>query len=373
MRILILSCNTGEGHNSAGKAIQEVLTPLGVFSEIMDALSFWSPKISKFICNWHVRLYTRAPLLFNAGYRMAEDHDPEPSDESKIYEMLSQGAEKLYEALEIGVYDAVICVHVFACLMMRRVRRDYPIRVPTYFVATDYTCSPYVAEAEADGYFIPDEKLAPEFIRSGVPAKKLIPTGIPVRQVFFQPKDPKTSRTALGITPDKKVALLMCGSMGCGPIKRLAKRLTDTLPENAMLIVVCGHNEKLYEDLLELGNHANLRVLGFTKNIPVYMDAADLMMTKPGGLSSTEAAAKGLPIIFIDAVGGCEGRNLEFYTRYELAETADSVNRLAELVCSNLADPEKLRRMSETLRVNFPHNGAQEICAHVMQNTEANL
>ena len=95
------------------------------------------------------------------------------------------------------------------------------------------------------------------------------------------------------------------------------------------------------------------------------MDAADLMLTKPGGLSSTEAAAKGLPIIFIDAVGGCEGRNLEFYTRYELAETADSVNRLAKLVCSNLADPDKLQSMSQTLRTSLSHNGGVEICNYL--------
>lgn len=77
--------------------------------------------------------------------------------------------------------------------------------------------------------------------------------------------------------------------MGCGPIKRLARRLTERLPEDGMLIVTCGHNENLYESLLELGNRSNLRVLGFTKEVPAYMDAADLMLTKPGGLSSTEA------------------------------------------------------------------------------------
>ena len=163
----------------------------------------------------------------------------------------------------------------------------------------------------------------------------------------------------------------MCGSMGCGPIKRLARRLTETLPENSMLIVICGHNEKLYEDLWELGNRANLRILGFTREIPAYMDAADLMLTKPGGLSSTEAAAKALPMIFIDAVGGCEGRNLEFYTRHELAETADSVNRLAKLVCANLSDPEKLRSMSQTLRTNLRHNGGVEICDFLLRQKGA--
>ena len=166
----------------------------------------------------------------------------------------------------------------------------------------------------------------------------------------------------MNLTPYGELVLIASGSIGCGPLEEVCSQLLCRLPHTSTVAVICGHNEKLYESLLELGNRSNLRVLGFTKDVPAYMDAADLMLTKPGGLSSTEAAAKGLPMIFIDAVGGCEGRNLEFYTRYELAETADSVNRLAKLVCTNLADPEKLRSMSQALRVNFRHNGGVEIC-----------
>ena len=132
MRIFILSCNTGEGHNSAAKAIAEVLTARGIDSEITDGLAFLSPEVSKFISNWHVRIYKRAPLLFNAGYRMAENHDPAPEDASMVYKALSLGAKKLYAALEAGRYDAVVSTHVFASLVMRRVCQDYPISIPHY-------------------------------------------------------------------------------------------------------------------------------------------------------------------------------------------------------------------------------------------------
>lgn len=362
MRILILSCNTGEGHNSAAKAISEVLTARGIENEITDALSFWSPKISKFICNWHVRLYKRAPIIFRMGYRMAEDHDPEPEDTSMVYNLLSQGAKKLYEAMTATPWDAVICTHPFASLIMRRVRRDHP-DAPFYgFVATDYTCSPYVAESQADVYMIPDEKLRGEFMNCGIPGDRIRPTGIPVRQVFFQPRRQAQSRSALGLPLDKKIILLICGSMGCGPMKQLARELTRRLPEKAMLVAICGRNEKLREELLELGNLPNLRVQGFTTDMPLYMDAADLLLTKPGGLSSTEAAAKRLPMIFIDAVGGCEGRNLEFYTGHNLATAGSDVEELTELVCAKLRDPGALAAMARTLEENFPHNGAVEIC-----------
>ena len=137
MRIFILSGNNGEGHNSAAKAIAEVLTARGIYSELTDGLAFLSPEFSKFISNWHVRIYKRAPLLFHAGYRMAENHDPAPEDASMVYKALSFGAKKLYAALETGHYDAVVCTHVFAGLVMRRVCQDYPISIPHYLVATD--------------------------------------------------------------------------------------------------------------------------------------------------------------------------------------------------------------------------------------------
>ncbi len=373
MRILILSCNTGEGHNSAAKAIAEVLASRGVECEITDALSFWSPKISKFICDWHVRLYKRAPALFCAGYKMAEEHDPDPEDVSFLYTLMSQGAQRLYEAIVQGHYTVVICTHVFASLIMRRVQRDNPEAPQHYFVATDYTCSPYVAESQATMYMIPDEKLTEEFARSGIPRERIVATGIPVRQIFFQPRQQAECRRALGIPTDRKVILLMCGSMGCGPMKRLAKRITELLPEKGMLVAICGRNERLYRDLQELGELPNLRVVGFTREMPAYMDAADLMLTKPGGLSSTEAAAKRLPMIFVDAVGGCEGRNLEFYTRHRLADTAGSVEALAQLACATLGNPKRLAEMARTLQINFPHNGAVEICNLVQRLTEVRL
>lgn len=370
MRILILSCNTGEGHNSAAKAISEVLTARGIENETTDALSFWSPAISKFICNWHVRLYKRAPLLFRVGYRMAEDHDPEPEDTSMVYALLSQGAKRLYASIAANPCDAVICTHPFASLIMRRVRTDHP-DAPFYgFVATDYTCSPYVAESRADLYMIPDEKLTGTFAACGIPRERILPTGIPVRQVFFQPRQALQSRAALGLPQDKKIVLLICGSMGCGPMKQLTRKLTRTLPPEAMLVAICGRNQRLFESLQELGELPNLKVLGFTGDMPLYMDAADLLLTKPGGLSSTEAAAKRLPMIFIDAVGGCEGRNLEFYTGHQLAESGADVEELAERVCDKLRDPQALSRMSQVLAENFPHNGAVEICDRVIKGAE---
>ena len=137
MRVLLLSCNTGEGHNSTAKAIMSVLEERGVECHVEDVLACLSPKFSKFICNWHTRLYKYAPKLSDVGYRAVERNGGDPEETSPIYELLALGARKLWDILVEGDYDAVICVHVFSALMMTEVRRNFVSKEPCYFVATD--------------------------------------------------------------------------------------------------------------------------------------------------------------------------------------------------------------------------------------------
>ncbi len=366
MRVLILSCNTGEGHNSAAKAIGVQLEAQGVEYEIVDALAFVSEKVSDFISGWHVRIYQHVPALFNIGYRVEEITSPRPKETSPLYRFFSKGAENLYEYIRKGQFERVISTHAFASLIMRRVKQDHADVPNQAFVATDYTCSPFVAECQADMYMIPDEKLVDEFLKCGIARERILPTGIPVGEVFYTPRNEEKSKEALGLPLDKRIALLMCGSMGCGPIRQLARELVDQLPKDTILVVICGHNKKLYEDMQELTNRENFRAVGYTKQMPLYMDAAELIITKPGGLSSTEAAAKRLPMFFINAVGGCEGRNLEFYLKNGLAYGADDVKELVKIVLAKLETPGELDRMRMALEKNFPHHGAKEISSYVL-------
>ena len=135
MRILFLSCNTGEGHNSTAKAIMEVLEAQGASCEIRDVLAWLSPRFSKFICSWHARIYRYAPRLFDASYRAMEKRGA--GADTSIYDILSLGAEKLWELLLEEQYDAVVCVHVFSGMMMTEVRRTWGVKIPCFFVATD--------------------------------------------------------------------------------------------------------------------------------------------------------------------------------------------------------------------------------------------
>ncbi|MEI3061907.1 MAG: hypothetical protein V8S72_02685 [Oscillospiraceae bacterium] len=143
MRTLILSCNTGAGHNSCAKALQETFTAHGEVCDIIDALQFISERASQFISNWHTRIYLYAPKLFKAGYQGAENHDSLFREGTGIYKFLTSGADRIYDYIVEGEYDNIICTHVFPALAISEMQERHPsMRITTSFISTDYTCSP---------------------------------------------------------------------------------------------------------------------------------------------------------------------------------------------------------------------------------------
>ena len=346
MRTLILSCNTGAGHNSCAKAIREVYEERGELCQIVDALEFISDRASKFISNWHTRIYRYAPRVFKAGYQDVEEHESIFREGTPIYKYLTSGADRMREYIVDGGFDNVICTHVFPALALTELQRRQPLPIRTSFVATDYTCSPCAADSELEYYFIPSPLLTEEFVSCGVPREKIVPCGLPVKQEFYQRADKREAKRALGLPEDGQNLLMMCGSMGCGPICELAELLGPALGEKQTLTVICGTNEELRSKLQRHAADARVRVEGLVTNMPQWMRASELTLTKPGGLSTTEAMASGLPMVLIDAVAGCEEHNLDFFLGLGAAETADTPEALAATALALLAKPERLAAMS---------------------------
>ena len=360
MKILILSANTGGGHNSAAAAIREALCRRGADCDVADALQFLSPRFSQFLSASHVLAYRKAPRAFAATYRMEERH---PS--RRLFRQVFHDTTALRAYLAQGQYDAVISVHVFAATMMTCLRRRGETTPRLYFLATDYTCSPGVGDLDMDGWFIPHEALRPEFAACGVPEEKLFPVGIPVRSCFYSRIDRGEARRRLGLPEEGQMALLCCGSMGCGPMSDLAEGLARTLPEGDFLTVVCGTNEALAEELCRRAL-PRTRVVRYTEEMSLYMDAAQLFLTKSGGLSTAEALAKGIPLLYVDAVGGCETRNREFMLARGYADGAESSAALAALAADYLAQPALAAAQLHRRGTAFDADGAETIAAFAL-------
>lgn len=361
MKVLVLSCSTGEGHNSAGNAVIEYFSSKNISCNMINAFNFVSDVLSEFLSRGHVFAYRNIPRIFGVGYKIEEKYPPK-----SFYKKMSKGASALYEYIKKGGYDVVICSHIFAAMMLTECKRQFKCGAASYLIVTDYTCSPGVNLLDMDAYFIPHKQLTDDFTAKGIPVGRLVASGIPVSQKFFSGKTKADSRRELGLEQDSDVILLGGGSMGCGPMYELTRRLLDTIHYSCQLCVICASNRRLYSELQALTKDKRLVLTEFTPKMFDYMNSADVYITKPGGLSTTEAVSLGLPLVFIDAVPGCESYNLSFMTENGCAVTAKDADLITELVCDILKDKESARLKFLENRKNIISNGAENIYNYVL-------
>ena len=359
MRVLILYANTGRGFDSAARAIAEQMEKLGMNYEIKDALNFISDTASDFVNRWRAKIYKHFPKLFGMIYRYEEKHSPR-----FVYEQCAKGADALASYLDENKYDAIVCVQLFAGMMLTEVKIRYGINVPTYFVAPDYTCSAGISELKMDRYFVPHRLLFASFVRSMVPADKMIATGLPVRSAFYEELDKTESRRKLNLPTEGKMVLLGCGSMGYGHLERGSLLLRKKLPSDAYLVVLCGKNEKAYE-ILKPYESDRFFVVGFNDHILDYMSAADLYITKPGAQTTGEAMAKKLPMVFIHAIPGYETRNFDFLIRQGVASGAKNWKEVTQIACQMLAKPELCEAQLKAMEQFVIPNAADVICRYI--------
>ena len=364
MKVLILSCNTGGGHNSSGYAIKEYFDESGVECDMKDALSFCSDKLSSFVSRGHAFLYRHLPRLFSFGYGYEEKHSVK-----LLYREFSKGAIALCKLIKEAEYDTVICVHVFAAFMLSSARREHSLDVRAFFVATDYTCSPGVDELDMDAFFIPHKMLTEEFETKGIPSERIVPSGIPVKKSFLITDQKNTARKRLGIPLQKKIILFSCGSMGCGPIEKVTSRLSKLLGKDEELIVICGTNAALKARLTRKIKSPKVKILGYCTAMSDYMSAADVYMTKAGGLSTTEAITCRLPLLCIDAVGGCETHNLDFMQKIGVTEVSKNAKELAANAIKYVRDTRLCMMLSHNMNKHFSFNAAENLCKYVIEKT----
>ena len=363
MRVLILSCNTGGGHNSCAKAIQKCFEQNGDICDIADSLSFVSKNFTKMMSEGHSLMYRKFPKVFSVGYEVAEKRPGAFEKESALSVIFEKGAKELSNLIKSGRYDTVISVHVFPGIMLKKAFSDGEFSdVKTAFVATDYTCSPGVCAFDYDYYFIPDETVTKEFVSKGIPFEKIFPVGIPVNERFYENIPKNRAKLSFSVSPAHRHLVIMCGSMGCGPVEEITDILSKTAESDVEISVVCGTNQKLFNNLYEkYRTTENIHIMSYVSDVSLLLDSADLYLTKPGGLSSTEAFSKGVPMVFIDAVSGCEKHNLEFFLEAGGGETADSCKELAEKCLFLLGSPERLSLLSANLLRRRKKHAAAEI------------
>lgn len=362
MDTLILSCGTGGGHNAAGLAVKEEMLRRGHAAVMLDPYDLCdSDRISKRVDNTYITLAQRAPKAFGAVYAAGNLYRRLPW-RSPVYFVNGRMADIMEAYFDAHPTDVVIMPHVFPAEILTYMR-DHGKRVPkTIFVATDYTCIPFTEEAKCDAYITPSEQLTGEFIDRGIAKARLYPFGIPVSRAFQTVLTREQAKEMLGLDAAKRYLLVSGGSIGAGALAHTLEILCDlTRRTDFKLIVVCGSNERLYASLQQRYGDAVL-LLRHTDQMALYLRASELYFTKPGGLSTTEAAVMGVPLALLPPIPGCEDRNREFFVRNGMAVVAEPSVQQLQKVLDLLDSAPDCARMLQCQRTVIRKDAAAKIC-----------
>lgn len=368
MKILILSCNTGQGHNTAGKAVAEAFERRRIAWEMKDVMQFASHSVSKKVEDIYVKVTTKTPWLFYGAYKAGE-WISSSKRKSPVYLANISYARNLYAYIKKEQIDAVVMPHLFPAEALTYIRRHFDKTIPCYGIATDYTCIPFWEETELDYYFVPPQEAYDSFVQKGIPPKKLLPTGIPVSEKFYGNMDKDKAREILNLPKNKTIFLVMTGSMGYGETTTLVEGLAKQGRDGIAIVVMTGHNLELKQRLeREEYGVTQVEALPYTDRISLYMDACDVLLTKPGGLTSTEAAVKCVPMIHTKPIPGCETMNADFFSKHGLAVCTDTTSSAVSEAFLLAGDADRQTNMKQQQKNVIPERAADTICSFILQN-----
>ena len=370
MKVLLLSCSTGEGHNHCARAVRQQLERLGVETDFFDMLHlFGSPGPISVEQLLNV-ISTKAPNLFGWMYKTGEKVSA-LGVTSPVYLINTNYGRKLCDLINANGYDAVVCSHLFPMETLTYIRRRWELKARCYGILSDYTCIPFLAETELDAWFLPHEKVRAECIQAGLPAERLAVTGMPVADSFRSDLPRAEARAALDIPEAARMYLIMTGGIGCGDALGLCERLLRVPDEDMLLCVLAGRNQELLE-ALDRACHGEPRVrpVPFTDQVSAYMRAADVLLSKAGGISSAEAAVVNVPLVHTMMIPGVETRNAEFFAGLGMSLMAESFDEAARFADRLVFDKKTAARLREAQRAHMPRDGAERIAAFVTETAE---
>jgi len=319
MKALVMSIKAGYGHHSTGLAIKNCFIEHDWECEMLDTLEY----VNRFLGDGVQDSYLLTTKYLKDAYGRvysALDKREEPVEKFSPTVVLSKLiSKKLVKYIEDFAPDVIIGTHSYVGMLLTLMAERGHINCPTVGIVTDFTVHPFWESTKLDAYIVPDAMLIHQAAKKGIAPHKVHSFGIPVKKVFSERNDKSEMRAKLGLM-DIPTVLVMMGSMGFGNIGDIIATL-DNFDANYQVVCICGSNKKAKQTIDDIYWKKNVVNIGFADNVHEYMDASDLIITKPGGLTTSEAMAKGLPMILMNPIPGQEDRNLQLLVNSGAAMT----------------------------------------------------
>lgn len=362
MKILIMSVTCGGGHNSTANAMKNYLEERGVDVKVIDTLAYISRPLAKALNEGYLFVTKDIKYGFAAGYRIAEKRKANADTYSVARFTNKILSSKMKKYIDEYDPDVIIYTHVFAGVLLDVMRTKGMLEAKTLGILTDFVFHPFWEEClHLDFVITANEMLLYQAKKKGFEDEQILPTGIPINPKFSTVRTKEEARAELGLDIGKKTVLLMGGSMGYGNIDEVVMRL-DAMNSDFQLIVVCGSNKSMWRSLERLKTRKRLLNLGYANNVDLLMDAADCIISKPGGLTTSEALAKRLPMIIMNPIPGQEKRNTEFLLNSGAALSPSRTFPLEEALWSLLETKGKMDVMRDNIDLLRRPNATKDAC-----------
>jgi processive 1,2-diacylglycerol beta-glucosyltransferase len=351
-RILVLAASVGAGHVRAAEAVELALrqTAPGAVVRRIDILELTNAAFRRIYGKAYLDLVNKAPHVLGYFYDLMDQ--PSTSGKNRS-DRLRLAVEKLnlrsfIRLLEEEPWDLVINTHFLPAEIIASLRTRDGLDLPQVTATTDFDTHRLWVNQPCDHYFTATEEGAQYLHHWGVPKTATTATGIPIHPVFAAPKDRAACRAKHGLAGDRPVVLQLAGGFGVGPIELIYRSLLD-VEVPLEVVVITGRNEAAKAQLGAVTAPARHRtkVMGFTSDIDELMAAADLVVSKPGGLTTSETLARGAAMVIVNPIPGQESRNSDFLLENGAAIKVNNVATLAYKVTGLLREPERLARLKE--------------------------
>ncbi|MCC6126438.1 MAG: glycosyltransferase [Pirellulales bacterium] len=353
-RILVLSASVGAGHLRAAQAVEKALRLLDTEASVenFDVMDFTNAAFRRLYAKSYLDLVNRAPHALGYFYDLL-DKKPSPQHKSDRLRLLVEklNLRKFLKFLQEKTWDVIVNTHFLPAEIIASLRRQGKLATPQLTATTDFETHRLWVNQPCDHYFTATEEGALNLQHWGVPAADITVTGIPIDPEFSEEKDRGGCLKRQGLAGDRPILLQLAGGFGVGPVEKLFGGLME-IEKPLEIVVVAGRNEELKNRLerLETPERHRVHILGFTTEIDELMAVADVVVSKPGGLTTSETLARGAAMAVVNPIPGQESRNSDFLLENGAAVKINNLSTLTYKMNQLLGDPARLAALKQNAR-----------------------
>jgi processive 1,2-diacylglycerol beta-glucosyltransferase len=352
--VLFLYISFSSGHMRAAEAVMNALRRMSsrVAMRGVDSFHYAFPAAAQWVARAYLEVLKRAPRVWEFLY-----DNPSVAEATRAPRRLfdALNADKIRRLLKRHHPRALVCTQAVPAAVLSALKERGKLRIPVIAVVTDFGVHRYWVSRHIDLYLVATEEIKRQLVQAGVRESRVRVTGIPVDPSFLSCGDKRARKRELGLNADRPVVLVSGGSRGLGPMEDTVACLRRELPE-VQVLAVCGYNRSARRRLEErVGGDPSVRIFDYVSDMSRLMDACDLLISKPGGLTCAESMAKGLPLLMIRPLPGQEDRNARYMLAHGAAEKADSLDELIRHARTLLNEERRDELRRRALALAKPH------------------